>query len=301
MDKKIKIGLLLTFLIFTFLSIKFVFFQKKPPSPSLPSPAEETLSPEETVIKYLHLEQGKNRQEAEKYLFSDFSKVEILGKSYYEIQNLSLGFYYEKTSTSSPEFEIITSEIKEDKAKVILQEIPNQFERTIFFEFLLPEKIIFETNLIKEGGQWKIVKINSPNLVLEKKLGEKIEISENLLVKPIEIKEYKPKNPNIRPEAGFKFFYFLSEYENQSTDTIVVSPPFGWTLIDENKNVYTSSRHLNAGREIQEVAVPPEIILEPEEIKSVYFFFQIPRESQPEKLIFKNLNKKVIFEVNSAL
>lgn len=295
--KYLKIGLIsFVCIVFIFLLVKFLLLKESPQPP--PPPPVEILSPEEVAIKYLELQQEKNRQEAEKYLFSDFSKVEIFRDNYQELRGFSYGVRLEEKSASLPGFKIITAEVGENEANIVLEEITNRVEGTNFFKFFLPPKLVFEVNLVKEGEDWKIIKIDSPDLVLERRLGEIVEIRENIFAKPVKISGYQPKDINVKPRAGFKFLSFLAEYENRSTDTITLTPPSGWTLIDENKNIYDSFRHLTVQREIKEVATPPEIKLKPNETEDVYFFFQVPKETQIQELVFKNLNKKVIFKID---
>ncbi len=288
----LKIGAILIFAcILVFVLVK-IFILK----PSLPPPPSEIplLSPKEVVIKYFTLEQEKNREESEKYLFSDFSRVEILGENYQK-QNLHYYPWYQPEEKEGllPEYQIRESEIGENKAKITLEATTNKVEGSLFFNFYLPEKIIFEIDLGKEGDYWKITKIDSPDLVLESGFEEKIEIKENVSVKPIKIEDYISKER--KPVSGFKFLSLEVETENKSTEVINLYQFIDWRIIDEKNQIYYPIP--KPGSEATQQIIP-DFKLSPHNTKITHLFFEVPEEISVREVVFENQYKKVIFKID---
>ena len=271
-----------------------------------PNQPKET--PFETVVSYLQLEQSAQRKEAEKYLSAGnkqektFGNVEIFGEKYATLRNTI--WRQEEAEGEEPIFEKKTEEIKKGKAKVILLEKTNKKEGLIFFDFKLPKEIVFEIDLEKEGNwkegcQWKIVKINSSALVSESKIGEEEKIKENVLVKPIKLEEYLP--PTLSPELvgrlpeNLKSLILEVEYKNNSGNPIDFYPFSEWRIIDKNGEEYAPPPETSV-RVLRE----PTLFrgkLEPNETKKGYIPFEVPKEISPEKIIFKNTERKIIFQL----
>lgn len=293
--KYLKIGVIFIFasiLIFALVKI----FILKPSSTSLP-PVKETpaLSPEETVIKYFELEQKRNREESEKYLLSDLSKVKILSDDY---QNLNSALWYqpEKRGGPLPEYQIKNSHIKKNKANVTLAVTTNKMKDSLFFNFYLPETVVFEIVLVKERGRWKIIEINSPDLVLESKLGEERKIRENIFVKLIRTGNYLPKVINIKQNKGSKLFFLEVEYKNKSNKLVRLSPFLEWQVINKNEEVYYPALKLIRNPKTGD-AEYPIIKLAPGRLRESTIMFEVPKNFVAKEAIFQNLYKKIIFKV----
>lgn len=292
----LKIGLIFILLaIIVFVLVKFLL-PKKTSQPPPPPSVKEVLSPEETVIKYLSLEFEKDRQEAEEYLFSDHSKIEVLREGYSNIGSFFLNDTKGgNTQGSLPEYNIKNEVIEGDRAKVNLEVATNKLEGSIFFIFSLPKNITFEADLVKERENWKIIKIDSPTLVLVKNLGQKGEVIENVFVTLNKIGEYQPVG--IKPPVGLKFISAEVEYENKSNTNMNFLPLSEWRLTnDSNKEIYYPTFTLIPSRE-ERIAVPAEIKLNPDETKRGSFFFQVPKDLNIKELVFQNLEKRIIFEI----
>jgi hypothetical protein len=289
--KFLKIGLIsAVVLILIFFLIK-IFILKPPLPPDIPSsPPKEA---KEVVIKYFSLEQEKNRRESEKYLFSDFTKVEIFGKNY---QNLKI-FYWtqlEEKEGSLPEYQIKDSLIKENEANITVEVITNRMENSLFFNFFLPEKIIFEVNLVKEGDYWKIVKINSLDLISKRNYREKVEIKENIFIKLISINYDLPKK--IKPsEEGNKVLFLEIEFENKSTELFGFSSLNEWRVVDKDKDFYYPIPDPTI---VSEKIILPDIKLEPNTIERSNIFFEVSEDFLVKEVIFQNQYKENIFTID---
>lgn len=163
----------------------------------------------------------------------------------------------------------------------------------IFFDYYLPKEIIFEAELIKIGGwkrgyQWKIVKLNSPDLILERKFGERVEIRENVFVKPIKIEK-------MEIPANRKIYSLEIEYENNSNKPIRINPFGEWRIVDAEGKVFNPASLTSALFLRQPVLLGKE--LEPGETKRGYVMFETQNEVSAAKIILKNMEKKVIFEM----
>lgn len=296
--KKILImGLvLILFLISIFILVKIFILKPSPP----PSPLEiPPLFSEEVVIKYFELEQEKNREESEKYLFSDLSKVEIFGENYQK-QNLQYFLWTqpEEKEGPLPEYQIKSSQIEKSKAKIILEVTTSKMEGSLFFNFYLPKKVIFETDLVKEGGYWKIIRIDSPDLVSKSEPGEEIEIKENIFVKPIKIGDYISKER--KPVPGFKFLYLEIEFENKSIEAINLYQFIDWRIIDEKNQIYypIPKPGLATQQTLIESSILIDFTLNPGSTKEIHLFFEVPEEILIKEVIFRSQYKKIIFKID---
>jgi hypothetical protein len=297
--KYLKVGAILL-LIILIIIVLFKFLPSKPPPTLLPSEKTiEKLSPEEVVIKYLSLEQQEKREEAKKYLSSDFSKVEIFGEKYPDLSLVLWGIW----KGPVPEYQIKEIETLDDESEVVLKVRTQRIESkkkggeySTFFIFKNPKEIFFDATLIKEGKDWKIRKIDLPELILERKLGEKVEITKNVFIKPDRIEDYPVKIIKLKPKKGFKFVSLSVQYENLNNEgTGNYFYVFrDWKIIDEEKRVYNPV--FNPSNPVE--FPPPIPKLEPKEIKTVNVFFEIPENTKLKELIFQNLDKKVIFKID---
>lgn len=290
-------GAILVFcLILIFIILKiFILKPSLPPSPLEIPP----LFSEEVVIKYFELEQEKNREESEKYLFSDLSKVEIFGENYQK-QNLQYFLWTqpEEKEGPLPEYQIKDSHIEENEASITIEVTTSKMEGSLFFNFYLPKKVVFETDLVKEGGYWKIIRIDSPDLVSKSELGEEIEIKENIFVKPIKIKDYISKER--KPVPGFKFLYLEIEFENKSIEAINLYQFIDWRIIDEKNQIYypIPKPGLATQQTLIESSILIDFTLNPGSTKEIHLFFEVPENVSLKELVFKNLDKKIIFKID---
>jgi hypothetical protein len=291
----LKIGIIsIIVLVLIFILVKYFISKPSPPPPP------ETFSPEETIIKYFSLEQEGKREEAKKYLSSDLSKVKIFGEEYFNLQRIlwapwkgSLPEYRIKNIQTSEKVAKVNIEITTDRIEALTKE--NRFH--VFFRFDLPRKAIFEIDLVKENDCWKIVKVNLPDLILERKLKEEVEIIENVFIKPIKIEEYSVEG--IKPGKGFKFLSLEVEYKNKRAESLgsYFYSFRDWRIIDENKVFYKPVFNPSNPIEIS----PPVPELGPNESKKIKIFFKVPENIDLKELTFQNLDKKVIFKIDYSL
>lgn len=270
-NKKILlvIGILILILAITFL---FFFLTKKSKEKiktfSLPSGINPD-SPEGISIRYLFEAQEGNLNESEKYLFSIYL-TEIFEKPYYRVSH---PFPTPERTGELPNFQVIDRKIGEKTSKVILREITNKNEGEKFFGFTLPLEITFEILLFNENGSWKIIKIDSPNLIRRVTLGERVEIKNGFLITALNIE-------NSTLKVG---------YENNTNGDIEYNPFAEWKIVDVKNNIYMPSEKeggLSQG------------ILKPNEKKEGYLEFEIPKNIIIKEVIFEiPSKKKVIFEI----
>ena len=258
------------------------------------------LSPFEVCLSYLQLEQNSQREKAERYLF-DFEKVEIFGERYLILRN-TIWAQKEKKG-KEPVFEKKEERIEKERARVSLLEKTNRNEGFIFFDFKLPKEIAFKIELRKEGSwkkgyQWKITRIDSPALVSEGKIGEEKEIKENVFVRPIKIEEYMPpaSSPELVGRLPENLLTLEIEYKNNSNSPVGFYPFSEWRVVDKDGQEYICPPQTSA-RVLRE----PTLFggeLKPKETKRGYIPFEVPKDLLVEKIIFKNMEKKVIFSLN---
>ena len=247
-------------------------------------------APDQTVISYLKLEQNSQRDLAEKYLFSDSDKVEILGEKY---SSLRVSRWIQKPRKGKEAvFEIEEAKNGEKEALVKILEKTNKKQGWIFFNYYLPKEITFKAELIKigswkKGYQWKIVKLNSPDLVLKKKMGEKAEVKNGLFVKPIKVEKL-----GIEQE-GWKIYSLDVEYENRAAASTFIYPFGNWRIVD-SENAKIGPPSVTSALYLRE----PVLFggkLNPGETKRGYVMFETEREISIKELIFKNMEKEIVF------
>lgn len=141
------VGVSILTLILIFVILRFFVFKQRPPSEP-----PVVLSPEEVAINYFSLEFNRNRNESEKYLFSDFSKVEILGENYLSTR-ISLQTQPAKKAGLKPDFKITNQEVQDNEAKISLEVLTNEMEGSLFLSFYLPKKTAFQHRLGKRRGR----------------------------------------------------------------------------------------------------------------------------------------------------
>lgn len=292
--KYLKIGLILIICIILIFVLIKLFLPRKPIQPPPPPPPPPILSAEEVAVNYLSNELDKNRVEAEKYLLSDRSKVEIFGENYQVISSSFIGKKPE--SGKSPEYQIKNIKVEDGKTEMNIEVTTNEAEGSIFFTFLLPKKLVLDITFAKEGDNWKITEINAPDLIIKSTLENKVELKENVFVRPINIGVYKPAG--IKAPTGSKFLSLEVEYENKTNDSVVFSPLTEWRLIDINKEVYYPVFKLITNRGSNETSLETSIIVKSGEKKELGLFSTVPEDSQIEELVFKNLTKKIIFSID---
>jgi hypothetical protein len=274
-----KLFLLGTIFVLIFLLLKTFYFNRP------------KLSPDEVVISYLQKEQSFQRNLAEEKLLPDFEKVEVLSEKYSDINRLN--WIQNERAGGEPIFETKEIKIKGKEAGVKILEKTNIKEGWIFFDYYLPKEITFEAGLTKigswkKGYQWKIIKINSPDLILERKFGERVEIRENVFVKPIKIEK-------LEIPANRKIYSLEIEYENNSNKPIRINPFGEWRIVEANGKVFNPPSLTSALFLRQPVLFGRE--LEPGETKRGYVMFETQNEVSAVKIILKNMEKKVIFEI----
>ncbi len=258
------------------------------------------LSPQKVVISYLQSEQSSHlpadattlqagRKLAEEFLFSELEKVEILKEKYKDISRLN--WIQKEKAGQEPVFEAKEIKIEEKIAKVKIYEKTNKKEGWIFFDYRLPKEINFEAELTKigswkQGYQWKIIKIDSPDLILERNIGEKAEIREGVFIKPIKFE--KVDFPAVR-----KIYSLEIEYENNSNNPTDVYPFGEWRIVNLSRGTFNPSSQTSALFLRTPTLFGGE--LKPGEIKSGYVMFETEKEISAKEIIFKNMEKKVIF------
>ena len=287
-------------LILIFVVLRLFVFKQQPPSPPL-----VVLTPEEVVTNYFSLEFNRNRSESEKYLFSDFSKVEILGENYLNVRT-SLQTQAPKKAGLKPEYKIVNQEVQDNEARISLETSTNEMGGSLFLSFYLPEKLLFNVSLIKEGVDWKILRVDSPDLILTNKLGEKVEIIKGVFIQPIKIIDYKDKKP---ANSLNKFLRLEVEFENKTSGAATFSSPMEWRVLNQDKQFYYPIINIDwqtIGQNQEQPPTPltepeisflPDIKLNPDETKKASIFFELPKEFLVKELVFQNLDKKIIFEI----
>lgn len=280
-SKVLAIGLILVFFSLLIFILLKTFYLNQP-----------KIRPEMVVIFYLKLEQNNQRKLAEKYLFPDFERVEILSEKY-SLLSLSHWIQKEKTGEESV-FQAKEIKIGKKEARVKIFEKTNKKQGWIFFNYYLPKEIIFEANLIKvgnwkKGKQWKIIRINSPDLIWEEKMGEKGEIREGIFILPMKLEK-------LEIPAERKIYSLEVEYENNSQEIVFISPFGDWQIVDLNGERFSPPSVTSAIFLREPILFGGE--LKPGEKRRGYVMFEIEREISAKELIFKNMEKKVIFKID---
>ena len=247
---------------------QFILKPKRPePIGSQPPSLPENItpgSPEEAAVRFLQLKQEGFTIEAEQYLL-DPNSVEVFGENYRLVRNLpsslSQGEEGAKNEESiTPEYKIKSSDTDKGFAYVTLEEETNKNAGILFFGFALPKKIIFRVDLVKDGDEWKIIKIDAPNLVLQRKLKEGAEIENNVFIKLIKMEDYSLKD--LQPPEGFKFLSLEIEYDNKSGKSVNIDPLGEWRLTTYKGDILyplnerTGSKKLRTSVEINGVKGP---------------------------------------------
>ena len=274
-----KLLLLGIVLVLIFLLAKTFYFNKPKQSPA------------QVAISYLQAEQSSQRNLAEEFLLPALEKVEILGEKYKDISRLS--WIQKEKEGVEPIFETKEIKIKGKDAQVKILEKTNKKDGWIFFDYYLPKQINFEANLIKigswkKGYQWRITKINSPDLILERKFGERVEIRENVFVKPIQFEK-------LDFPATRKIYSLEIEYENSSNEAIFIYPFSDWRIIETSGEIFSPPPVTSAVFLREPIFYGGE--LKPAEIKKGYVMFEAEKEISAKEIIFKNMEKRVIFGV----
>jgi hypothetical protein len=286
--EKIKGGLKV--LIVSFLIIFFIFTLIKTFFLNRPK-----IKPGEIAISYLKAEQSAKRELAESYLHPDLKKVEIFGKNYEEFKIYQI--HQKEREGEEPVFETKEKRIEKNKARVNVFEKTNKNQGWFFFEFYLPEEISFEVILEKignwkKGYEWKIIKIDSSDLIKRGKVGEKVEFEKGVFIRLIEIEDFKPENVII-PE-GIKILSLKVEYENNSDKEIKINSFENWSIIDEKGNIF-SPPSISSPIALRE-PVLMGIELKSGEKRFGYTVFEVPKEIEIKEIIYKDWQRKIIFQ-----
>jgi len=280
--KVFKIGLILLVMVVILILAKIFIFKSEPLDQALPT------SPEEVAIQYLQSEEGQNREEAEKYLISDKSQVEILGKKYQSASPL-WWINPEKVKDPAADYQVRDKDVQDDTTNITIEAVTNKMEDSIFFSFVIPKKLTFEVILVNEEGQWKITKVNSPNLVLESSFGEKTRVQAGIFIKPIKFEKYSARSS----EGPSKFFRLQVEFENNSFSPIEFTPLTEWRVVDKNKDFYTPGLDPKG-------VTPAKVQLKPNSSQISYVFFEIPKDFVAKEIIFENSYKRIIFQIETS-
>jgi len=255
--------------------------------------------PKEVAISYLKAEQDFNREEAEKYLSADWKKLEILGEKY---ENLSKRkWIVQETKGKEPTFEIKDEKVEGNQTNINLVEKTNKKLNQPFFEFLLPKVIVFDVVLEKQGSwkdgySWQIIKIDSPTLLLESKIGKEVEINNGIFVKPIKIEEYLPKDIELPEKIHILSLEIV--YRNKTNKSVNILSFGEWRLVDKQEKIFYPPPLSSA------IALRKPAFLGQEiragQSKKGYVVFEVSRETLPnniEKIIFKDFTRKIIFDL----
>jgi membrane-associated HD superfamily phosphohydrolase len=286
--EKAKYWLKVIFL--SFLIILFIFLLIKTFYLNRPK-----IKPGEIAISYLK-EAQSSIEKAENYLYPDLKKVKILDENYENLQNLK--WVQKEKEGEEPIFEIKSEKIKKNKAEVAILEKTNKKEGWLFFEYKLPKEILFEVSLEKlgswkKGYEWKIIEINSPDLIKKSKIGEKIEVEKGLFVKLINFEEYRPENLKI-PE-GLRIFSLEIEYENDSNQTKKIDSFGQWYIIDKEGEVFYSAFYPPSAFLRKPIFENTE--LKPGEKQRGYVTFEAKKEILPREIIYKDWERKIKFNL----
>jgi hypothetical protein len=275
----------LSFLIilFIFLLIK-TFFLNRP-----------KIKPGEIAIFYLK-EAQSSIEKAESYLYPDLKRIEIFEGNYEELKKFKIT--QKEKEGEEPVFEIKDEKIEKNKATVNVFERTNKKEGWFFFGYYLPKEISFKVELEKigswkKGYEWKIIKIDSQDLIKKAKFGEKVEIEKGIFVKPIKIEEYKPENVKI--PQGIKILSLEIEYENNSEKEISIYSFGGWYIIDDRGDAFFPPSFSSARVLRQPVLMGLE--LKSGERKSGYTVFEVQKEINLKEIIYKDWQRKIIFQL----
>lgn len=157
--------------------------------------------------------------------------------------------------------------------------------------------------MVKEGADWKILKIDSPDLVLTNKFGEKVEIMKGVFIQPIKIIDYKDKKP---ANLSNKFVLLNVGYENELDEIINFSTVIEWRIFNQSGEFYypiinidwqtVNQNNPPQSTSKSEITWLPDIKLNPRSSQKTNIFFEIPKDFIIEELIFQNYSKKVIFK-----
>ena len=291
-------------LILLLLLLKFFILKPPPPyqPPELPSSVKPG-SPEEAAIRYLQWIQEGKKEGSEEYLYPTpplFPQVTILRNKYRDIKS-GLLFQPSKKEGPLPEYQVKESKTKDKIAKVVIEETTNNKEGAFLFGFLLMDKITFNITLAKSEEKWRIIDIDSPDLVLEKKTGEEAEIGNGVFTKLIAIEDYTSEK--AKPQKGMKLLSILVKYENKSKDLFSSQPFSEWKVVLINGESYSPLPPTTlsglAGKLNPLIRKPALLLKEGLKAGSTekgYISFTLPQKSSVKTVIFQNLFKKVIFE-----
>ena len=278
------------------LFIVFKFFIFKPPTPKeIETGFPEGIapsSPEGVAIKFLLASQEGERNEERQYLFPDFSKVKIFKESYISVISKYIWKSKSKEGTP-PEFKVLEKKKNANEAIIKIEEITNRRKGDLFFGFLLPEKINFEITLQKVDKNWKIIKVDSEDLVIQTKIGEKVKLNDLTSIKIVSFNEGLPQNINLEiPEPGKKFVFLKVEYENLSQKENRIDFLNNWSISSEKENVSVPIIFDKKGIKIER-----EKTLAPNEKTELFLIFEVPQTFSLKTATFQNNQRKIIFEI----
>jgi len=267
----LKIGVI-SVVVFILIFLLVKIFIKAPLEIFTLPPEIDPDSPEGVAIKYLWEEQRGKRWEAEDYLHPNFFLVRVFDQYYPDIRGKFL--VSKEKEDLLPEFKVINRQIEENEAIITLEEITNRERGNIFFGFPLPERLNFEIMLLKLENQWKIIKVDSPDLVFKTKVGEKVEIKKDVFVTLIKIEDSTLE----------------IEYENKSNEVFNYNPFDEWKIISWDGKSYTLIQNLlkpalSGGR------------LNPGNMKRGYLSFELPKDILIREIVFRIPEKKIIFQI----
>ncbi len=283
-------------ILLSILFVVFKFFIFKPPTPkeietSLPEGIIPS-SPEGVAIKFLLAFQEGRKNEERQYLFPDLSKVEILKESY--LSAISKYIWIPKSKEGTPpEFKVLEKKENANETNIKIEEITNRRKGDLFFGFLLPEKINFEITLQRVDKDWKIIKVNSEDLVIQAKIGEKVKLNDSTSIKVVSFNGGLPQNINLEIlEPERKFIFLKVEYENLSQKENKIGFLNNWSIGSEKESVSVPIIFDKKG-----VKIEREKTLGPNEKIELFLIFEVPQTFLLKTATFQNNQRKVIFEI----
>jgi len=309
--KRYLLGGLILIVILVSVSLLIKFFVLRPPSPWQPPELPSSIkpgSPEEAAIRYLQWVQEGKKKESEEYLYPTpplFPQVTILREKYRDVRENIIFQSIEKEG-SPPEYQVKESKIKDKIAKVTIEEITNNKEGSFLFGFVLMDKITFNITLAKSEEKWKIIDVDSPDLILDKKIRGEAEIGKNVFMKLIEVEDYMPEE--VQPQKGTKLFSLLVKYENRSKDFFSPQPFSEWKVVLVNGEFYSPlppTAFSGLIGKLNPLIRRPALLLKgglkPGSTEKGYISFSLPQNNSIRTVVFQNLFKKVIFEIPQEL
>ena len=251
----------------------------------------------QVAVSYFKAEQNFQREEAEKYLFSELSEVKILEKNYEDVRYFLEIAEEKKEIKKEPVFEEKKFDSKEE-GKIVVLEKMNKKQGFAFFGFNLPDEVLFEVELKKQGNwfkgyNWKIIKIDSSTLISNGVFGKEAQIKKDFFVKPIKFEKYSATETRMPKEL--EGYTLEVEYSNNSDKKVFISPFNEWIVVDIDGKEYGSPPYTSAYF-LRDPAFSGGEIKQNGKEKG-YVSFELPKETLFKKIIFISESKKITFDL----